>query len=511
MIINHVDTAEVWLKLQEQCFLVGFSVTLALFIGLPIGITLTRMPKLRRLVLVTTSALWTIPSLALFALLIPLFGIGTRPAIIVLSLYALLPIIRNTISGMLTVPEGAINAANGLGFTTWQRIRLVELPLAMPVIITGVRTAVTITVGIATLAAFIGAGGLGDFINRGIATNDPNLLLLGAIPAALMALLLDSLIAWVEKNIMHHKSRKQTRASQLGLAGVAVMLLAFSISPLCFWQNPKNTIHIASKNLTESSLLSELMAQLIEAKTTLNVKRHYRLGTTDIVQQALRQGAIDLYPEYTGTAYILILKNRYKDLPAKKLFEVVNSQYQTQFGLRWLAPFGFDNSQALAVPRQLAERHHLKTSSDIAAIASGMTVGASPEAVVRADSLPGLKRVYHLNFQAFKGMASALLYKAIAHHAVDSMIAFTTDPRIEQYDLTILEDDQHAFPPYDAAPVIRQVTLEKHPEVAKAIQPLLGKIDNQTMRALNYEVDISHRPLQIVAHEFLVRQHLLLK
>ena len=189
-------------KVIEQIDLVFWAVCIALIIGVPLGIVVYRRAKLKNITLQFASIMWTIPSLALFAFFIPFFGIGITPAIIVLSIYAILPILRNTVTGLDGVPEASVEAARGLGFTRIQRLMMVELPLAMPVIVAGIRTAVSISVGVATLAAFIGAGGLGDFINQGLALNNTRLILLGAIPAALLALILDFIIGRTVKTII---------------------------------------------------------------------------------------------------------------------------------------------------------------------------------------------------------------------------------------------------------------------------------------------------------------------
>lgn len=190
---------DLWQKTVEHLFLTGISTGSAILIGIPFGILIHRNPKVRAFVLGTAGIIQTIPSLAFLAFLLPFFGIGVKPALIALTCYALLPIVRNTYTGIEGIPASIVEAARGLGFTDFQKLYIIELPLALPVIVAGIRTAAVIGVGIATLSAFIGAGGLGDFINRGLALNNTSLILLGAIPAALLALLIDFLIACIEK------------------------------------------------------------------------------------------------------------------------------------------------------------------------------------------------------------------------------------------------------------------------------------------------------------------------
>ena len=210
-LINFVNAhlTELGNKFIEQIYLVGISMGIATLIGIPLGVIIYRTPKTRHLITGGASILQTIPSLALFAFLLPFMGIGAKPAITALTLYALLPIIRNTASGLASIPTETIEAAKGLGFTKRQRLWMVEFPLALPIIIGGIRTATVICVGIATLATFIGAGGLGDFINQGLSLNNTPLILLGAIPAAILALLLDQIIAFIERLLSKRYSSPQ--------------------------------------------------------------------------------------------------------------------------------------------------------------------------------------------------------------------------------------------------------------------------------------------------------------
>ena len=323
-LITHLD--ELAEKLLQHIYLTLIAIIVAILIGVPLGIIIIRNEKLRSWVLGITSTLQTIPSLALLAFLIPFLGIGVKPTIVVLAIYALLPIVRNTYTGLSGIEEEVLEAADGLGFTASQRLFKIELPLALPVIIAGVRTSTAMTVGITTIAAFIGAGGLGDFITQGLALNDSRLILLGAIPAALLALVLDYIIAQLEQ-ALSSRQRKTIRLKRTKLAVVSILLITFVtwsvqqwIAP--FFQSQNNRVIIGSKNFTESFILADMMAELLKAKTNLNIVKKLNIGATDILQQAILNKAIDIYPEYTGTAYLTILKQR-KILSAAKTFQIV--------------------------------------------------------------------------------------------------------------------------------------------------------------------------------------------
>lgn len=498
-------------ELAEQIFLVSVAMFIAIILGVPLGIFITRFEKFQSPTLAFTSILQTIPSLALLALLLPIFGIGMKPAIIALVLYALLPIVRNTLTGLKNIQENLIQAAQGLGFTRWQQLRIVEIPLALPVIIAGIRTATSMTVGIATISAFIGAGGLGDFITRGLAMSNTRLLLLGAIPAAALALLLDFILARIE----HHISPKtyssaSPKKSYFFVTLLTITLLVFVIFTFIFITptHRVNTIRIATKNFTEQFILGEMLAQLITDKTHLQVVKKFDLGTTEICQQAMIHNEIDMYPEYTGTAYITILQQSENSTP-DKIYAYVKNAYAKQFHLIWLQPFGFDNSQSLAVRQDFADQYHLNTISDLTTISNKLILGAPAEFIDRPDGVSGLQRVYQLQFGQIKNMDPNLMYQAINNKQVNIICAFTTDGRIPAYHLKILTDNKHLFPPYFAAPIIREAMLTSHPELKSIIELLANQLDDKAMQELNYEVDVEKKTPADVAHQFLLEKHLL--
>jgi osmoprotectant transport system permease protein len=443
--------------------------------------------------------------LALLGFLLPIFGIGAKPAICALILYALLPIIRNTIVGLDNVPESSVEAARALGFTDLQRLHLVELPLAMPVIMAGIRTAAVISVGIATIAAFIGAGGLGDFIFAGLSLNNSALILLGAVPAAIMALMVDFVIGRGERYLLSRRKRKRSYKKYL-IGFCILMLLFFGF----FTAIPKqDTIVIASKNFTEQFILGEMMAQMVEAKTNLKVIRKFNLGTTAICQQAMLKGDIDIYPEYTGTAYLLVLKKSYHHINAEQLYNMVKKDYQTKYYIIWLQPFGFNNTQTVAVSKQFAKKWQLKTIEDLAHIKIPLIIGAPPEFLKRPDGFVGLQKRYDLNFAEIRSLDPDLMYQAIWQKQVNVIPAFSTDGWILAYHLRVLQDNKHLYPSYYAAPLIRAATLKQHPEIAKALQPLAGVINNKIMQKLNYEVNVEKQSPARVAHRFLIKLGLL--
>ncbi|HEX2253970.1 MAG TPA: glycine betaine ABC transporter substrate-binding protein [Thermoanaerobaculia bacterium] len=260
---------------------------------------------------------------------------------------------------------------------------------------------------------------------------------------------------------------------------------------------------VGSKNFEESRLLAEMFAQVIEARTGLAVERRMNLAGTQVCFQALRSGAIDLYPEYTGTGLASILGLPLEGGDAVATLTRVRREFLARWDLAWLAPLGFENAYELAVPRRLARRHALSTISDLAAVSGQLDAALGYEFVERDDGLPGLERAYGLRFRRVQPMQQALKYRAAAAGDADVVDVYTTDGRLLTYDLVVLEDDRGFFPPYQAAPLVRGATLAEHPEVAAALALLAGALDEETMRSLNLRLQDGREEAAAVARDAL--------
>lgn len=508
---------ELWFRLGEHILLTGASTVLAVLVGVPLGVLAARHAALRHFITGAVGILQTIPSLAMLALLLALLNrIGSVPAVIALVLYALLPIVRNTLTGLLQLPPAVLEAADGLGMTRRQRLWMVELPLATPVILTGIRTAAVVCVGIATLSAFIGAGGLGQFINRGLSLSNHSLILLGAVPSALLALAVDGSIGAVQ-----HAFRRRPRRSGEEPARRFVPALSLSLPLLILavgvWavaqpnlfrpsvgdDGPSSgVVRVGSKNFTEQLILGEVMAQLIERETRLTVVRRFDLGGTMICHQALLNGGIDLYAEYSGTGWTAVLQNETPADP-ENVFNDVARAYRTGFDLHWLEPLGFNNTYAITVRRSDAEEHGWQTISDLRPVDSELRAGWTFEFSERPDGYPGLKAAYGIEFGAVRDLETTLMYQAIAKGEVDVICAFATDGRIESLDLLSLRDDRNSFPPYEAAPVVRGELLARHPELLDVLGLLDGELTTEVMRELNLQVDEGRKSARQAAADFL--------
>ena len=503
----------------EQIYLVAATMLLAIIIGVPLGILIFYKKRLKHSVLGIANIFQTIPSLALLAFLLPFLGIGVTPALVALSIYALLPIIRNTVTALETVDPTLSEAADGLGFTRWQKLRLIELPLSISIILAGIRTATAMAVGIATLAAFIGGGGLGELIYQGLVTSNNTLILLGAIPAAILALILDFIIGRLQAICAHQQRVQQAKKPWLvgknvfaAAAFVGVVLISSSmlIKVDAIDNDRKNTIIVASKNSTEQLILANMIVAMLKAKTHLNVVTKFNLGTTQICQQAMLNGEIDIYPEYTGTGYVVVLKKPYKNLSPEQLYNIVKQEYQKKYKLTWLTPFGFNNTMALLVRKTFAEQHHIRTTSELKKLASSLILGVRPSFYQRPDAYPMLEKYYGLHFKKILIMNPGLLYNALYNKKVDIIGgADATNGHIIAFNLVILADDKHILPSYYAAPVVRTSILQTYPQIAKALAPLGNLIDNNTMQRLNAEVDLEKQTPKQVAIHFLRQKGLI--
>ena len=497
---------ELLLLVRQHIVLVFVAILVAVIIGVPVGILLTRYRSWRGPVLGIANVMQTIPSLALFGFLIPLpfiGGIGTRTALVALVLYSFLPIIRNTVTGILNVDPNVREAAVAMGMTGSQVLRQVELPLAMGVIVTGIRVATVIAVGVTTIAAAVGAGGLGVYIFRGLRQYDNNLLLAGAVSAALLALAADFLLGLVERqfSINAKRSVKGSMVRKLALAAAVVVL----ISGFAFWfarskPGGDNRVAIGSKDFTESALLAEIVAQMLEARG-VSVERRFELGG-NLPHEALVAGTLDLYPEYTGTSFTAILHHAPITDP-RAVYDQVKQEYANNFKVEVSPPLGFENTFAILVRGDDARRLNLKTISDAAPQSPRWQAGFGQDFMSRADGYPGFSKAYGLKFAEVREMDLSLTYIALSSRQVDLIAANSTEGRIQTLDLFQLADDRHYFPPYEAVYLVRQDSLTRVPPLREVLAKLGNAISTDEMRRLNYEIDGEKRDPREVVKEWL--------
>ncbi len=491
---------------REHIFLVFLSTGAAIVIGVPLGILLTRVRSLQTPILGFANIMQTVPSLALFGLLIPIpfiGGIGARTAIIALALYALLPVIRNTVTGILGIDPKIREAAVAMGMTDWQRLKVVELPLGMPVMLTGIRVAVVISIGVATVAAAVGAGGLGTYIFRGLRQNDNDLLLAGALASAILALLCDFALGQFEKSYAIGE-RSSPRRKFLGFCAIVFLLAIIAVGSFSNSEiaNENKKIVVGSKDFTESVILAEILSQMLE-KQGISVQRQFELGG-NLSHDSLISKQIDVYPEYTGTAFTAILKHRPITDP-QAVYDQTKAEYADKFKLVVSPPLGFSNDFAILVRGKVARNNNLKTISDVVPFAKGWQAGFGQDFMSRADGYAGFAKAYGFNFaKQPREMDLSLTYRALQSGELDIIAGNSTDGLIAALDLYQLADDKHYFPPYQAVFIARQDVVET---LGDTFEKVKNAISTDEMRRLNYEVDGNKRSPKDVAKEWIVLKY----
>lgn len=494
------QSSEIQQALGQHLAISLIALLIAAVIGIPLAIILTEHRKLAELMLQVTSVLQTIPSLALLGLLIPLVGIGTVPAIITLVLYALMPIFQNTYAGLTGIDPALKEAEIAFGLPRRKRLLRIEIPLAMPLIISGLRIALVMIIGTATLAALIGAGGLGTYILVGIQSNNNALLLIGAGLSAALALIVSALIRWL--------GTLSFKKIMLGLA-VFVSLVGVG-SGVIYWRQATTQITIAGKLGSEPEILMNMYRELILAdhpNYKVTVKPNF--GGTTFLFNALKADQIDIYPEFTGTVLQTLVKTNTKtNLDPEKTYMTAKTALQKQFKMAYLKPMAYQNGYDLAVSADFAKRYQLKTISDLAALKQPITAGFDPDFYHQPDGYQGLQKTYGLQLNA-RIMEPSIRYKAIADGKVDVVDGYTTDAEVARYHLVVLKDDRQFFPPYQGAPIMKTAFLKAHPEVGQSLNRLSGKISEKEMQTMNYQVQVKHQKASDVARNFLIKKGLL--
>jgi osmoprotectant transport system permease protein len=506
-----VERREYLYELLIQHIILSFgAIAIILVIGLGAGIAILYRRQLRPGVLGLVNFLYTIPSIAMFGLFIPLVGIGYVNALVVLVIYGLLPVIRNTYTGLSEVDPLLLDAAKGMGATSRQIFFRVRWPLALPTIMSGFRTMVVMTIALAGLASFIGAGGLGQAIYRGINTNNSAMIITGSISVAILALVADWTIGFFE-NSMKNKSQRNSPVRKL-LRYLIFLLLGVLII-LIFMSRPGrsagNEIVVATKPMAEQYILGEIISRMIENHTDIQIRRRFGIGGgTSNIHPAIMSGEVDIYPEYTGTAWLFVLKGPQVNDP-DSLYYALRNAYADQFGLYWTGRFGFNNTFTLAMPEIVAQRESIGTFSDLASVSHQYVFGAEFDFFEREDGFPGLAEVYPFSFRRSVELDVNLKFQALQNQTVDVINAFSTDSRIRELNLRVLEDDKLFFPAYEAGIVVRNDVMDKYPELKMVFDRMTGIINDSIMLQLNYEVEILKRSPEEVAYEFLIERNLL--
>jgi osmoprotectant transport system permease protein len=481
--------------LGQHVLLSACALALGVVISLPLAVVAARNPRLRWAVLTLAGLIQTIPSLALLALFYPLllalsaasravFGagfsaLGFLPALLALTLYSMLPILRNTVTGILSLDPAVIEAARGVGMSERQRLFQVELPLAAPMIMAGVRTAAVWTIGAATLSTPVGQTSLGDYIFSGLQTEDWVLVLFGCIAAAVLALVVDQLLGLIEAGAAR-RDRRRVLAGAVGLvAGVAL-----GLAPLALAGAAADQVVLGAKDFSEQSILAEVMADRLHgAGYAVSIKSD--LGSA-VAYRALASGEIDAYVDYSGTLWANVLR-RTDNPPRGVMLDDLAAALRARDGVLQVGALGFENAYVLAMRRGRAAALGIASIADLAPHAPGFALGSDYEFPSRPE-WAALKAAYGLNFRAERRYQSTFMYNAVVSGEVDVISAYTTDGRIFADDLVVLSDPKQAIPPYDAV-ILVSPRRAGDARFLAALRPMIGAISAEAMRKANLSVD----------------------
>ena len=466
------------------------ALVIGIALSLPLAVLAARSPRVRWPVLALASLIQTIPGLALLALFYPLLlalgalighrlpALGFLPSLLALTLYSMLPVLRNGVTGLLGVDPAAREAADGLGMTSSQKLWRVELPLAAPVIMAGIRTAAVWTIGAATLSTPVGQPSLGDYIFSGLQTENWVFVLFGCAASAVMAMTADQLLGLIEAGLAR---RDQSRV----LAGACGLVLgaALAIAPLASAVSGPRYV-IGAKNFSEQFILAELMANRLRAQGAM-VQTREGLGSA-VIFRALVAGDIDVYVDYSGTLWTNVLGRR--DIPSREaMLAALKAELKARYGVTLLGPLGFENAYALTMKTDRARSLGISTIADLAPASPRLALGSDLEFLSRPE-WAAIRQAYGLRFKAQRSYSPTFMYRALDSGEADVISAFSSDGRIAADHLTVLEDPKGAVPSYDAVLLISPQRAGDA-RLAAALRPLVGRIPVDAMRQANLSVD----------------------
>jgi osmoprotectant transport system permease protein len=474
------------------------ALAVGLAVSLPLAFVSLRRPRLRALLLGASSIVQAVPGLALLALFYPLllglaalsertFGIGFSalgflPAVLALAVYSVLPVLRNTITGLMTIDPGIKEAAQGVGMTERQSLFMVELPLALPVIMAGIRTASVWVIGTATLSTPIGQTSLGNYIFTGLQTQNWIFVLFGCVAAAVLTLAVDQLLALMESGVST-RDRRRVGAGALGL--VLITLLAAVPNTV----RAKSTYVISSKPFTEQFILAALIEQRLRA-SGLSASRRDGLGSA-VIFNALSAGDVDVYVDYSGTIWTNQMR-RTDMKPRAEIITEVAAWLGERHKVRMLGDLGFENAYALTMTQRRATELRIRSLADLGPHTPSLSLAADYEFFGRPE-WKSIRDSYNLRFRAQREMQAEFMYPAIVAGEVDVISAYTSDGRIAQFGLQVLDDPKTAIPPYDAILLISPKRAGDE-ALAAALQPLVRAVPVEKMREANRRAGSGQSP-----------------
>jgi osmoprotectant transport system permease protein len=479
--------------LAQHVLLSAAALALGILLGLPLGLMIVRRPRLRWGALAVASFVQTIPGLALLALFYPVLlglsaftepllglrlpALGFLPSLLALTLYSMLPILRNAVAGLTGLDPAVMEAASAVGMTARQRLLRVEVPLAAPVVMAGIRTAAVWTIGAATLSTSVGQTSLGNYIFTGLQTENWIFVLFGCTVAAGFAFVVDQILGLIETGATQRDARR------IGF-GAAFMAVGVTAALVPLWGSGQRGYLVGAKNFSEQFILAELISERL-ADQGVAVARKEGLGSA-VAFRALAGSDIDVYVDYSGTLWANVLGRN--DTPASAvMLSELTATLKERFGVELLGPLGFENAYALAMRPERAAALGITTIADLARHARELTFGTDLEFLSRPE-WTALRDAYGLNFKAQRSYTPTFMYRALESADVDVITAFSSDGRIAAQGLVVLADPLHALPSYDAVLLVSP-RRAKDPILRRALEPLIGKISVEEMRQANFMVD----------------------
>ena len=474
---------------QGHLVLTLVALAIGIAISIPLGIWASQSQVVKRPLLTTVSIIQTFPSVAILALVVALLGgqIGLVPAIIALVLYCMLPIVRNTVTGLETVSDDVVEAARGIGMSSRQILVKVRLPLALPIIIAGIRTAAVWTVGLATLSTLVGATSFGNYIFTGLQTRNLVAVTVGSLAAAILAVTLDSIIGglqWLSEN--QNGKEAVLKLQKAWILVITVILVGVSFSVYSLLKKPAADFIVGGKGFTEQYIIAGLLTAELE-EAGFRIDQRLGLGT-EVIYEATANGMVDVYLEYSGTVWANRM-NETSNPGRKEVLEKAGNFVEENDGMHSLGPLGFQNLYALAMRRDRAAELGIETIEDMIPIADTLVAAGDLEFFGRPEWIT-LRDTYNIDFAQKLTFDTALMYTAVDRRQVDLIAAYTSDGRVDAYGLKIIADPRNALLPYDGM-LVASSSAAKNPLFLETLGALVNRISDEAMREANRIVDVN--------------------
>lgn len=473
---------------QGHLTLTLIALTLGILISIPLGVWAAQSSVVKKPLMTTVSIIQTIPSIAILAMVVAVLGgqIGLVPAIVALVLYSMLPIVRNTVTGLETVADEVVEAARGIGMNSGQILTKVRLPLALPVIIAGIRTATVWTVGLATLSTLVGATSFGNYIFTGLQTRNLVSVIVGSIAAALMAVILDATIGGIQWLVENRNQRGgEPRYRQVKIAVISALAVGVSFSAYSLLPEPEADFVVGGKPFTEQYIIAGLLSAELE-NAGFTVDERVGMGT-EVLYNATSNDTVDIYLEYTGTVWANIM-DQTENPGRETVLAGITDHIENEDGMVNLGTMGFQNRYALGMRRDRAAELGVTSIEDLIPIAEDLVAAGDLEFFGRLEWAT-LRDTYEIDFAEKLTFDPSLMYTAVADGQVDLITAYTTDGRVAAFDLLLLEDPRNAMLPYDSFLLSSSIAAE-NPRFRAIMEGLANNISDDEMQHANRIVDV---------------------